>query len=147
MEQGSFNLNSNEELIFFIDSVKKLVLPLVNHNGCLVGLEGHLGAGKTYFINNFLKQVYSFSSVSSPTYNIENIYHVSKDTIIRHLDIYRLNSITEEINILPRKGELVFVEWINKWSDFYKNLDLLLKFTVDIDMVYNAIYKVETVQL
>ncbi len=85
----------------------------------LVLLYGQMGAGKTRFVRA-LGQVLDFSEeVGSPTFSIINEYHIPKNkwniNRIYHLDLYRLKTIQEALDIgisdyLDGPG-LCIIEW------------------------------------
>jgi tRNA threonylcarbamoyladenosine biosynthesis protein TsaE len=69
----------------------------------LVLLHGQMGAGKTSFVRA-LGQVLDFADeAGSPTFSIINEYHIPKNqwniTRIYHMDLYRLKSIQEALDI------------------------------------------------
>ncbi len=81
--------------------------------GDIYFLYGELGAGKTYFVTNFCKELGVKDYVSSPSYVLLNEYD-AKDFTVFHLDLYRLGSAEEilELGITDFTDEgLVFVEW------------------------------------
>ena len=64
------------------------------NKGDTIVLTGDLGAGKTKFVQGFLKYFNLEDEISSPTFNIVNEYTSSKCTIY-HFDVYRLADIDE----------------------------------------------------
>lgn len=91
-------------------------------------LFGDIGAGKTTFVANFLKNY----EVSSPTFSICNQY----DTNIFHFDLYNINGDFNSLNNLNFfeicYDSTVFVEWSEKiesncWS-FIKSPYIKLQF-------------------
>jgi len=60
--------------------------------GTVLCLEGDLGAGKTLFVQSLAKTLGVEGEVTSPTFNLMNIYEGFCP--ILHFDLYRLN--TEE---------------------------------------------------
>ncbi len=85
----------------------------------VVGLCGDLGAGKTAFVKGVAKALNVTETVTSPTFIIEKIYSLSKESKFKkliHIDAYRLSggedllSIGwEEISKNPKN--LIFIEW------------------------------------
>lgn len=66
----------------------------------LLAFSGDMGAGKTTFIHKLCTMLQVQDTVSSPTFSIINEYHFDhngKDTIIFHMDWYRLKSEEEAI--------------------------------------------------
>lgn len=62
--------------------------------GDVVVLTGELGAGKTKFVEGFLKHYNLQDDISSPTFNIVNEY-VQNTNSIYHFDVYRLEDSDE----------------------------------------------------
>jgi len=78
--------------------------------GDLIGLNGDLGAGKTFLCKKMIKSLGVEEEVTSPSYTIVNEYGS-----IYHFDVYRLNDIEEMYEIgyeeyFFSKG-ICFVEW------------------------------------
>ncbi len=75
---------------------------------------GEIGAGKTTFIKQICEQLGVQDYVSSPTYGLISEYE-AKDHLIRHLDLYRLNTIEEALDINVEEylydEEYCFIEW------------------------------------
>ena len=57
--------------------------------------EGGIGAGKTTLISSICKLWEVSDSINSPTFSIVNEYISPKVGVIYHIDLYRLNSLTE----------------------------------------------------
>lgn len=77
-------------------------------------LNGHMGAGKTTFINALCKE-WGIEESSSPTFSLVNEYRSSEGVTIFHFDLYRLKDIDEALDIgfeeYLDKGAFVFIEW------------------------------------
>ena len=87
--------------------------------GLVVGLSGGLGAGKTHFVKKLVEKLDPETTevVSSPTFNICNIYQLNQLTI-HHYDLYRMEDEEDLENIgiwesLHDENVLVFVEWVD----------------------------------
>ncbi len=88
----------------------------------VVGLSGHLGAGKTAFIKILAKLLGISETVTSPTFVLMKIYEIPSDlkTIpwkrLVHIDAYRLEK-PEELaaldfeNLVSDPRNLIMVEW------------------------------------
>ncbi len=79
----------------------------------LVVLTGELGGGKTAFVQGACVGLGISEQVTSPTYAIVQEY--SAATPVQHLDVYRLNSVTELIDLgfteMIDSGCIMFMEW------------------------------------
>jgi len=75
---------------------------------------GEIGAGKTTLIQRICQQYGVTEKITSPTYSLINQYE-SDQGIIYHLDLYRLNSLDEAIDIgiedLLYGDALCLIEW------------------------------------
>lgn len=81
--------------------------------GDIYFLYGELGAGKTFFVTQFCRELGVTEYVSSPSYVLLNEYDARAFTVF-HLDLYRLGSAEEilELGITDFTDEgIVFVEW------------------------------------
>ena len=80
-------------------------------------LIGEMGVGKTtfvkYLINNLqIKFKQKVTEITSPTFNIMNEYNLG-NFIIKHYDLYRLNSADElkNLNLFNNDNEISLIEW------------------------------------
>lgn len=85
----------------------------------VVTLSGELGAGKTAFTQAIAKAYGVSESVTSPTFVLEKVYALPKESGFEHLihiDAYRLESV-DELKVLgwdslmKEAGNLVLLEW------------------------------------
>jgi tRNA threonylcarbamoyladenosine biosynthesis protein TsaE len=76
---------------------------------------GNLGAGKTTLIKTLCHQLFVEDQGSSPTYALVNEYDSSKWGKIYHMDLYRLKSGAEALDIGIEEyldsGNYCFIEW------------------------------------
>lgn len=74
-----------------------------------------IGAGKTTFIQALCKQLGVVERVTSPTFSLVNEYSPGKNKLIYHIDLYRLNSFQEALDIGIEDylygPEYTFLEW------------------------------------
>ena len=120
-----------EDLDKFLDDyLKGIILPKI------IGLSGPLGAGKTTIAKKIIKFFGCNDVVTSPTFNIVKNYEVG-DIKIFHVDLYRLNSWSEFIDLdlpLSKENTLVLIEWASLMTDSYiPNMDLIKIEIVDYD--------------
>ena len=90
------------------------------HEGTVVCLDGDLGAGKTLFVQNVAKMLGVEGEVTSPTFNLMNVY----EGICRvyHFDLYRLENAAELEDIgfyeyTEDPDGIVFIEWSDKFPE------------------------------
>lgn len=84
----------------------------------VVGLSGHLGAGKTAFVKAVAVVLGIDESVTSPTFVIMKMYD-SRSIIWKklvHIDLYRLEKKEEMValkleEIIADKNNLIMIEW------------------------------------
>jgi tRNA threonylcarbamoyladenosine biosynthesis protein TsaE len=80
-----------------------------------VGLIGEMGAGKTTLVKAILEVLDVSESANSPTFSLINIYQTPKDEKIFHLDLYRLNDLSEAFDIgiedVLYDEQWCFIEW------------------------------------
>lgn len=86
----------------------------------VIALNGDLGAGKTLFVQSLAKVFGITENVTSPTFNLMNIYGSGKNTLV-HFDLYRLDDEDElnEIDFFSYVDyplSTVVVEWADKFS-------------------------------
>ena len=90
-------------------------LALLLRPGDVLLLDGDLGAGKTTFTQGLAAAVGVDSGVTSPTFTLMNIYATTAGFDLVHVDVYRLERLSEVIDLaLPEMiedGAVVVVEW------------------------------------
>lgn len=111
MDNQVFVLQSEADL----SSVAKSIISLSSGKR-VFALLGEMGAGKTTFIKEMVKQLGVEETVSSPTFSIINEYLTSKEgEKIFHADLYRLEDELEAEEIGFEEylnGEnYIFIEW------------------------------------
>lgn len=78
---------------------------------------GHMGAGKTTFINAICQELGVQDHTSSPTFSIVNEYASSSGTLF-HFDFYRLKNESEAFDMGYEEyfysGNYCFIEWSEK---------------------------------
>ncbi len=85
--------------------------------GDLVGLSGDLGSGKTTLISGVVKGWGSTDPVTSPTFVLVNEYYRLDNSVLFHMDAYRLTNIweAEELDFerMLRNGPML-IEWADQ---------------------------------
>ena len=85
--------------------------------GDLVGLSGDLGAGKTTLVSGVAKGWGSMDPVTSPTFVLVNEYYRVDNSVLFHMDAYRIGSLWEaeelDFDRMLRKGPLL-IEWADR---------------------------------
>ena len=84
-------------------------------SGRVFALEGQMGAGKTTFAKSLCKALDCKDNVCSPTFAIVNVYLSPKAGEIYHFDFYRLEDVSEAVQIGTEEyfysGSYCFLEW------------------------------------
>lgn len=96
-----------------LQEVAKRLLDFCEHRKIWAFL-GEIGAGKTTLITQLCELLEIEDIVSSPTFSIVNEYIGTANNVF-HIDLYRLKSIEEALNIGIEEylysGHFCFVEW------------------------------------
>jgi tRNA threonylcarbamoyladenosine biosynthesis protein TsaE len=96
--------------------------------GCLILLEGELGAGKTTLARGFLRAAGHAGPVPSPTYTLVEPYEIDGRTVY-HLDLYRIAE-PEELEYLGWRdmaGAVSLVEWPQRAPELAAQADLVIR--------------------
>lgn len=108
--------NPNEYIVdglLGLDDAAAWIIARTKHNNVLL-LNGELGAGKTTLVKAIAKQ-YGIDETSSPTFSLINEYQGSKGEKVYHIDLYRLQSLEEAIEIgiedYLYSGNRCWIEW------------------------------------
>ena len=122
----SFKINTIEELI----PVSNQIVELANTN-TIFCFYGNLGAGKTTLIKLICEQLQVIDNISSPTYPIINEYKTIDNKTIYHIDLYRLKSIDEALNIGIEdyfySDNLCFIEWPDNFEAILPDKHIKIK--------------------
>ena len=110
-----------EKRVKSVEMLKNVAEELLNYaqKRKIFLLTGDLGAGKTTFIKQFAEALGCIDEVSSPTYSIVNEYELGLKPAFQgklyHLDLYRLKSLEEALDIGIEQyldsGDYCFIEW------------------------------------
>ena len=81
----------------------------------VVAFYGSMGAGKTTFITALCRELGVRDDVGSPTFTLVNEYRDRDDNPVYHFDFYRINRLSEAVDIgvfeYFDSGDLCLVEW------------------------------------
>jgi len=100
--------------------------------GDVFALYGELGAGKTFFTKHFCSFLGVEENVSSPSYVLMNEYH--GDFHIAHLDLYRLGSVEEVLELGLHdifESGITVIEWPEIGEEILPENAMRLKFSFD----------------
>ena len=108
---------------------------------------GQVGSGRTTMIKSFTKKLSVNNNTSSPTFNIINEYKDDNKKSIYHLDLYRLKSINDLVEIgfeeYINSGNYCFIEWPEIADSFFVdkyisiNISINSKNSRDIDITFH----------
>ena len=112
---AEFHLNSVEDL-------EKTVPHILNalEGRRKIALYGEMGAGKTTFVKAFCRHLGVRGNTASPTFSLVNQYAFTspdgRETVVRHLDLYRLRGPLEALDIgiedmLHDPSAYCIIEW------------------------------------
>lgn len=114
VSEGLWLLNEEGERV----SCKDILRETAPHR--VFALDGKMGAGKTTFVKQLLKEMGSEDVVNSPTFAIVNVYEIpvegqARKEEVYHFDCYRLKNLGEAIDLGAEEylysGNYCFIEW------------------------------------
>jgi len=124
-----------KEIDYQIDAVNEVAQEIATllFSAEVVLFEGEMGAGKTTFIKALVAIAGSKDAVTSPTYSLVNKYLIDVQTsnkkYIYHLDLFRLKSTAEAIDIgmeeILDSGEIILIEWADLIEDICSQLNMI----------------------
>ena len=121
-----------------VEDLTEFLAEQLNLGGVLF-LNGDLGTGKTTLIKDLVKKLGSQDEVSSPSYSIINHYE-SEDFTIFHMDLYRLDALSEYDSLwldeYVDSGGVCIIEWADKLGHQFN--EPFLRVTIDWDMLEDA---------
>jgi tRNA threonylcarbamoyladenosine biosynthesis protein TsaE len=109
----TFEIKSTEQL----ESAAKKFLSIVQGSRAFA-FYGPMGSGKTTLIKAICKELGATDTVTSPTFALVNEYRTSQGEPLYHLDLYRINSVSELFDIGYEEyfysNHFIFIEWPEK---------------------------------
>jgi tRNA threonylcarbamoyladenosine biosynthesis protein TsaE len=105
------------EIIYTLDGIEHATAGLIRltKDYKVFTFSGELGAGKTTLIAKICQGLGVQEPVSSPTYSIIQEYELPDESLIYHMDLYRIKNISEAVDAgiedCLLSNELCFVEW------------------------------------
>ena len=123
MATYTIKLDDNSNILLFNEkneTVSALELLSEHEPHRVFAFDGVMGAGKTTFIKQMVKEMGSLDIVNSPTFAIVNVYDVElpHKGEVYHFDCYRLKDIREAIDFGAEEylysGNYCFIEWPEK---------------------------------
>lgn len=88
---------------------------------------GPLGAGKTTFIKELLRQCQVHDVITSPTFTYVQTYHGMDNLVFHHFDAYRIPSVSYFLQYgldeyLMQPESICLIEWPEKINELLENL-------------------------
>ena len=107
--------HSPEETAHLAGTIGKII-----REGTVICLDGELGVGKTLFVRALARTLGVESDVTSPTFNLMNLYEAACPIV--HFDLYRITSEEELEDIgfyeyAEATEGIVLIEWAEKFPD------------------------------
>jgi len=134
------------ELSLFLkdeDAQLKLAASVAKYTkaGCVIFLEGDLGAGKTTFVRGFLQSLGFTGNVKSPTYTLVEPYLIN-DQQIYHFDLYRLGE-PDELEYAGGRDyfdgqSICLIEWPEKAEGYLPVADVQCQLSYQTEQGYDG---------
>lgn len=125
-----FTISSIDEL----PVVAKEIISLLGQPR-VICLKGKMGAGKTTLVKALINKLGAKDAGSSPTFALINAYESSQNGTIYHLDLYRLNHVSEALDIgiedLIYGDNWCFIEWPDKVEHLLDERTVFVEIDVD----------------
>ncbi|MFA5325367.1 MAG: tRNA (adenosine(37)-N6)-threonylcarbamoyltransferase complex ATPase subunit type 1 TsaE [Bacteroidales bacterium] len=122
-----------------INDLERSAREFLEHIGdaSVIAFYGAMGAGKTTFITALCKVLGVKDVVNSPTFTIVNEYLSGTGRSIYHFDFYRINKLSEAIDIgfdeYIYSDGLCLIEWPEKIEELLPEETLRVHITVEGD--------------
>ena len=121
-----------------LEEVAETILKSVLPERDVVCFYGTMGSGKTTLIAEICRQLGVTDTVSSPTFALINEYRTDCSDTVYHFDFYRINKLSEAIEIglydYLDSGCLCIMEWPENIEDLLPEETLKVSISVNPDM-------------
>jgi tRNA threonylcarbamoyladenosine biosynthesis protein TsaE len=121
----------------------KLAASIAKHTkaGCVIFLEGDLGAGKTTFVRGFMQSLGFTGNVKSPTYTLVEPYLINGQQIY-HFDLYRLGE-PDELEYAGGRDyfdeeSICLIEWPEKAEGYLPVADVLCQLSYQTEQGHDG---------
>lgn len=113
-----------------LDNIEDYVASITKifKNKDIVIMKGNLGYGKTTLTRHIAHHFNSSDIVSSPSFTIINEYDIvfeGEESVLRHIDLYRLESYDDLYSIgldsFIYEDGISIIEWGDKFIDFFNS--------------------------
>ncbi len=141
-----------EEKNISLDNIKNIAeyLKSILKDGDIIIMDGNLGFGKTTFVRILSRLMESEDIVSSPSFTLINEYDIilnGEESILRHVDLYRLEK-KEELDDIGfkdkiRENGITMIEWGNKFIDYFEAPYYL--FEIEMNEENNRLYRISLI--
>ncbi|QHX35704.1 tRNA threonylcarbamoyladenosine biosynthesis protein TsaE [Spiroplasma sp. TIUS-1] len=132
-------------MIVKLEQLNKIAKDLMKEleGNTFVLLNGDLGAGKTTFTKQLIKELGVTENVTSPSFNILNQYKTS-NYVINHMDAYRLKK-TDEIDMFLEtfEGAINIIEWPNNLGIDFSKYGKVIEINILVIDEYNRDFKIK----
>ena len=89
----------------------------------VITFHAQMGAGKTTFIKELVKELGVDDNSSSPTFSLVNEYRTRNGEVVYHFDLYRLKNAQEAFDIGLEEyldsGHVCLIEWPEQAEEFW----------------------------
>lgn len=109
---------SEEETKNFAKNLWQQYQTYYKQKAIVFALSGEMGVGKTIFVKGLAKAMGLKEIVTSPTFNLQNLYKSNKKTSLIHIDTWRMSNSSEIYDLDFFKGisdkSVLVIEWAEK---------------------------------
>ncbi len=143
LEKRNINIDNIKEIAYFLKNILK--------NKDIIIMNGNLGFGKTTFIRELTNIMQCEDIVSSPSFTIINEYNIilnNENSVLRHIDLYRLESDDDldsiGFNEKIKEDGVSFIEWGSKFIHYFSKPYYI--FEIEMNSDDSRSYRISLVQ-